>query len=60
MCLKNLMLIVIFLPTILISTLFAEEPLELTSIGGSHSVGHDQNIYGRIYKPGLADLILKI
>ena len=36
MCLKNLMLIVIFLPTILISTLFAEEPLELSSIEGSH------------------------
>ena len=46
MCLKNLMLIVIFLPTILISTLFAEEPLELSSIEGSHSVGHDQNMLG--------------
>ena len=40
------MLIVIFLPTILISTLFAEEPLELSSIEGSHSVGHDQNMLG--------------
>ena len=46
MCLKNLMLIVIFLPTILISTLFAEEPLELSSKEGSHSVGHDQNMLG--------------
>ena len=44
MCLKNLMLIVIFLPTILISTLFAEEPLELSSIGGSNSVEHNQNM----------------
>ena len=34
------------LPTILISTLFAEEPLELSSIEGSHSVGHDQNMLG--------------
>ena len=40
------MLIVIFIPTILISTLFAEEPLELSSIEGSHSVGHDQNMLG--------------
>jgi len=40
------MLIVIFLPTFLISTLFAEEPLELSSIEGSHSVGHDQNMLG--------------
>ena len=46
MCLKNLMLIVIFLPTILITPLFAEEPLELSSIEGSHSVGHDQNMWG--------------
>ena len=40
------MLIVIFLPTILNSTLFAEEPLELSSLEGSHSVGHDQNMLG--------------
>ena len=46
MCLKNLMLIVIFLSTILFSTLFAEEPLELSSIERSHSVGHDQNMWG--------------
>jgi len=44
MWLKNLMLIVIFLSTISISTLFAEEPLELFSKEGSHSVGHDQNM----------------
>ena len=46
MCLKNLMLIVIFLPTVLISTSFAEEPLELSSTEGSYSVGHDQNMLG--------------
>ena len=46
MCLKNLMLIVIFLPTILISTLFAEEPLKLSAVEGSHSVGYDQNMLG--------------
>ena len=46
MWLKNLMLIVIFLSTISISTLFAEEPLQLISKEGSHSVGHDQNILG--------------
>ena len=46
MWLKNLMLIVIFLSTISISTLFAEEPLELLSKEGSHSVGHDQNMLG--------------
>ena len=40
------MLIVIFLSTISISTLFAEEPLELLSKEGSHSVGHDQNMLG--------------
>ena len=41
---KNLMLIVIFLLTISINTLFAEEPLQLLSKEGSHSVGHDQNM----------------
>ena len=46
MWLKNLMLIVIFLSTISISTLFAEESLELISKEGSHSVGHDQNMLG--------------
>ena len=40
------MLIVIFVPTILSSTLFSEELLELSSIEGSHSVGHDQNMLG--------------
>jgi len=39
------MLIVIFLPTILISTLFAEELLELSSIEGSNSVGNNQNMW---------------
>ena len=46
MCLKNLMLIVIFLSTISISTLITEEPLELLSNEGSHSVGQDQNMLG--------------
>ena len=46
MCLQNLMLIVTFLTTILISTLFAEEPLELSSTEESHSVGYDQNMLG--------------
>jgi len=46
MWLKNLMLIVIFLSTTSISTLFAEEPLELLSKEGSHSIGHDQNMLG--------------
>ena len=54
------MLIVIFLPTILISTLFAEEPLKLSSIEGSHSVGHDQNMLGiNSYKKGKFDQALK-
>ena len=46
MWLKNLMLIVVFLSTISISTLFAKEPLQLSSIEGSHSVRHDQNMLG--------------
>jgi len=46
MWLINLILVVIFLSTISTSTLFAEEPLELLSKQGSHSVGHDQNTLG--------------
>ena len=46
MLLKNLMTIIIFSSTIYISPLFAEEPLELLSKEGSHSVGHDQNLLG--------------
>ena len=60
MWLKNLMLIVIFLSTISISTLFAEEPLELLSKEGSHSVGHDQNMLGiNTYKKKKFDQALK-
>jgi tetratricopeptide (TPR) repeat protein len=40
------MIIIIFSSTISISSLFAEEPLELFSKEGSHSVGHDQNLLG--------------
>ena len=46
MWLINLILVVIFLSSISTSTLFAEEPLELLSKQGSHSVGHDQNTLG--------------
>ena len=57
---KNLMLIVIFLLTISINTLFAEEPLQLLSKEGSHSVGHDQNMLGiNAYKKRKFDQALK-
>ena len=60
MYLKNLMLIVFFLSTISISNLFAEEPLELLSKEGSHSVGHDQNMLGiNTYKKKKFDQALK-
>ena len=60
MLLKNLMTIIIFSSTIAINPLFAEEPLELLSKEGSHSVGHDQNLLGiDAYKKQKFDKALK-
>ena len=60
MLLKNLMTIIIFSSTIAINPLFAEEPLELLSKEGSHSVGHDQNLLGiDAYKKQKFDQALK-
>ena len=46
MWVKVLVSIISFSLIISINTLFAEEPLELVSKEGSHSVGHDQNMLG--------------
>ena len=46
MWLKILVSVILFSLIIFTNTLFAEEPLELGSKEGSHSVGHDQNMLG--------------
>ena len=60
MWVKVLVSIISFSLIISINTLFAEEPLEIVSKEGSHSVGHDQNMLGiNAYKKRKFDQALK-
>jgi len=60
MWLKILVTVIAFSLIIFINILFAEEPLQLASKEGSHSVGHDQNILGiNAYKKKKFDQALK-
>jgi len=57
---KTLICVFSFSLVISINALFAEEPLELASKEGSHSVGHDQNMLGiGAYKKKKFDQALK-